>query len=278
MVDTLHRIEDLPDTDSRPSRLSPLVAVLAALWMVLGFLFVQLAALALVGPIRIEGQIGAPQAWQLALVQSIGIAVVVLVVALGVTSWRRLGVVGSPAGAFDAGWRLLMPVGLLVIGPTVGYALFSDRDVIHADIDLVRTLAFVVLAGAIALNEELWFRGLVVDQLERAGRPWLVVGAGAVLFGAPHVAASPASWLNAAAVTLAVAVPFTIARLHVRSIWPLVLWHALIDIWAFLHTASVVPQGSPSLVDALATLVLPALIAAGYVVWWRRRGTAQLTP
>jgi membrane protease YdiL (CAAX protease family) len=200
-----------------------------------------------------------------------------VLLATGVSSLRRVGAVDTPRGSFGAGMRLLLPVGALVLGPSIGFALAAGDPLLADGMTLPLAAALLLLAVAIAVNEELWFRGLVLDQLDRAHRPWLTVLGGAVLFGLPHVAATSASWLNAAAVTLAVAIPFTVVRLRVGSIWPLVAWHAAIDAWAFLHTASVVPEGTPSAGEAAVALVLPAIVAAGYLRWWSR-SRGELTP
>lgn len=262
--------EHPPRATAQPGR-----ALLAATGVVLLFLLVQATAFIVLDRLSVDldvaGGIDVRLALALMFVQVIGIGAVVLFVRFGSTTWRDLGMRDTPRGSFDRGWRLLMPVGLLVIAPTLGYAIASaDEPVIGDGVGLSLALAFVLLSIAIAVNEELWFRGLVVDRLERGGRDLLVIGGSALLFGLPHLGSTRASVLNAVAVTLAVGIPFTVARMRVRSLWPLIAWHALIDTWAFIHTGSVVAEGSPSLVDALVSLVLPALVAAGYVAWFMR--------
>lgn len=256
--------------------------MLGAVALVLLFVLVQgLAFGVLTGAgvdLDVERRIGVKQALALTVVQLAGIVSVVLLVLGGASTWRRLGITGSEPGSFDQGWRLLMPVGILLVAPSFGYALFSDASVVHDGITPTSALVFTVLAVAIGLNEELWFRGLVVDRLRAARRPWLTVYAASLLFGLPHVANTSASWVNAAAVTLAVAIPFTIVRLRCDTLWPLVAWHAVIDAWAFVHTSSVVAEGDPTLPEAFGLLVVPAIVGAGYVIWFRRGQRGGLTP
>ena len=168
--------------------------------------------------------------------------------------------------------RALAPVGILVIALPLGAVLASGDRVFDPDLSTALIAALVAAAIMIAISEELWFRGLLVDALESARTPWLTIVASSVLFGLPHLPGGPAAVVNAIAVTLAVGVPFTVVRLRGGSIVPLIAWHAIIDTWAFLHTASVTAQGSPSIGEAVATLVVPSLIAALGYVWWYRRG------
>jgi membrane protease YdiL (CAAX protease family) len=280
-----HEPHPAVDEPSAPPRTSTASAVLGAIALVLAFVIVQMLAFALLhalgGDVDVDGGLSATDALSIVAVQVAGVLVVVLAAArTGAAGWRRLGVTGSGSTAFVRGWTLLLPAGLVVVVPTLLWSLV-DGDVVDDGITIGSALAFVLLALAIALNEELWFRGLVVDRLQAAGRPWLTVLLGSVLFGLPHVGGTAATWLNAAAVMLAVAVPFTVVRLHVRSLWPMVAWHATIDAWAFLHTASVVAEGEPSLAELLAGLALPTIVACGYLLWFARReraAAAAITP
>ncbi len=213
----------------------------------------------------------------LVAVQLAGIAAVALLVATGASSWRRLGVLDQPAGSFGAGMRLLAPVGLLVVAPSLLFALFAGDPLLADHVTVGSGAALLALAIAIGVNEELWFRGLVVDRLQQARRPWLTVFAASVLFGLPHLSSGSASIVNAIGVTLAVAVPFTVVRMTCSSLWSMVAWHAIIDAWAFLHTSTVVATGSYELDEALVALVLPAALAVGYARWFVRR-RAALTP
>ena len=242
-------------------------------FVVLSFVLVQVLASALLFALDVDlditGGVSLAEATSIGAIQAAGIVAISVLVAIGHISWQRLAVRG-PRGSFAAGWRALLPVGLLVIGPTLALALAGDDPVIAPNVTPTLAIAFVALALLISINEELWFRGLLVDALDSARRPWLTIIGASVLFGLPHVGDTSAHLLNAIAVTLAVGVPFTVVRLRCGSLGPLIVWHALIDTWAFLHTASVTPEGSPDPGEIAASLVLPALVAIGYVVWYRR--------
>ncbi len=274
-IGTLARIE--PESEhiehdaAHAPRTSVASAAFGALALVIAFVIVQsVAFLALDGmgvDVDVETGLGVADALALVAVQAFGILVVAVAAASGFVGWRRLGVRGAPAGSGWRGMRLLLPAGLVVIGPTIVLAIV-DGDVFASDLTFSRAIAYVALAIVIAVNEELWFRGLLLDRLGAANKPWLTVVLGAVLFGLPHVGGSVATWLNAAAVTLAVAVPFLVVRLRVQSIWAMVVWHAVIDTWAFLHTSSVVAEGEPSVGELLGSLILPAIVATGYALWF----------
>lgn len=257
-----------------PARRPVPLIVLSAVGMVLLFILVQGAAIGLLdgigADIDLDGSLDFTDALQLSLVQLLGIVTVGLLVVGGVVSWRRLGLVGTPAGSARAGWRALLPVTLLVLGPSIGLALATGDDLVHPSISVMEALAVTLLAVLIGANEELWFRGVVVDQLGGAARPWLVIAVSSLLFGLPHWSGSAATTLNAVGVALAVGVPFACVRLRCGSLLPLIAVHALIDIWAFLHTASVLAEGNPSAGEVAAGLVLPACIAAGYLTWFAR--------
>lgn len=222
------------------------------------------------GSIDVHGVLGIDDALQLAAIQLAGIAAAVVLVLAGVGSWRRIGV-RAPRGAASRGLRALLPLGLLVIAPAAVVVVVTGGELVHPSVGAADVLAYTLLALCVSVNEELWFRGLVFDVLGGAERPWRVVLVSSLLFGLPHYAGGAAALLNTLAVTLAVGVPFALVRLRYPSLVPLVAWHAIIDTWAFLHTASAVPIGNPSTAELAAGLVVPAGVAAGYVAWFRRR-------
>ncbi|MCW2955657.1 MAG: family intrarane metalloprotease, partial [Thermoleophilia bacterium] len=253
----------------RPAVPTPVLRpLIAGLGIVLAFVVVQALAsslvLALPGVERIDLQpLSARDAILICLVQAFA-AAVALVWIHGGPGYAAAGLRTSVRRTWAA-TRALLPVGLLVLAPGIAVAV-ADGDVVDPAITPERAAAFVLLAIAISVNEELWFRGLVLARLRAGGRVWLPVFGSALLFGAPHITDEPASWLNAAAVTLAVGIPFAAVRVRYDSLWALIAWHAVVDIWAFVHTASLTPEGDPSVASAAATLVLPAAVAAGYVV------------
>lgn len=250
-----------------------MLAALLALLLVVAFAAVQSVTLGAMAAadwdIDVAGEIGVRDALQLSLMQVAGIAVALAMVASGVSSWRGIGLRAGP-GSVTRGGRALLPVGVLVIVPSLAYAAASSDSIVDPQLGPARAAAFVLLAVLIAANEELWFRGLVVDLLGGRARPVLVIILSAVLFGAPHYAGTSATLLNSIAVALAVGVPFAAVRLRHQSLLPLIAWHAVIDIWAFLHTASVVAEGDPTTAELAAGLFLPSLIAIAYLAWYLR--------
>lgn len=200
------------------------------------------------------------------------IALLVLGAALvpGAGGWRAVGL-RRPASDVHRAWRVLAPCGLMVVGPGIALAVSSsDTPVVDPGQSLGTSLVLVVLALAIGVTEELWFRGLVIARLRPDLGAWFAVVASAVLFGAPHAFGGPAAMLNAAGVGLAVGIPFAVVRVRVGALVPLIGWHAVIDTWAFLHSGSVEATGTPDASDIVAGLVLPGLLAAGYALWFAR--------
>lgn len=258
-------MRDIDAAPEQPPHHSRPLAVLAAAGLVLFFAALQGLVASIAGiAFDPEQPLGVATALDISVLHVAGIATALALVWGGLSSWRRIGVI-APRGSFARGLRMLAPVGLLVIGPPLVYALVTDARVVDERVGLPLAAALSLLALLIAIDEELWFRGLVVDRLGGATRPLFVVLSSAVLFGLPHYAGSSATLLNAAAVGLAVGIPFAVVRLRAGSIWPLVTWHFLIDAWAFLHTSSIVPEGAPSVGEIVAALVLPTLIALGYL-------------
>jgi membrane protease YdiL (CAAX protease family) len=200
-----------------------------------------------------------------------------------VRGWASLGL--QLRGRAQArGWWQLAPVGVLVIGPSLAAAALDDPGTIISHMSASTFVVFIVLAVLIAVAEELWFRGLVMAALDPVRSPWLAVVASSILFGLPHVLSSDAgvtaaTALNAAAVTLAIAIPFACVRVASRAILPMIGWHSVIDAWAFLHTASITAEGTPDIAEASVALIIPALVSLGYLSWLHRqkRGRTQST-
>jgi membrane protease YdiL (CAAX protease family) len=251
-------------------------ALLLGVATVLAFIFFDLLGAVVLhqfgAPVEITGDLQVGEVLTLCAMKVGSIVAALAFVWSGYTTWRRIGLDAPPGGA-GAGLRALAPVGVLVIGLPLGASLASGDPLFDPDLSSGLVVALVLASILIAISEELWFRGVLVDVLESARMPWLTIVAASVMFGLPHLPGGPAAAVNAAAVTLAVGVPFTIVRLRCGSIIPLIIWHTIIDAWAFLHTASVTAQGSPGVGEAVATLVVPALIALGYM-WWYQRGVA----
>lgn len=187
----------------------------------------------------------------------------------------------DPRARVGAGMLMLLPVLVLgVVLSIVATALGSDP-LIDPRLDLATGVALVVLATIISITEELWFRGLMMAGLGGERRPWLAIFASAVLFAAPHMDGSRASLANAGGVLLVIGIPFAVVRLLTHTLVPLIVVHAMVDAWAFLHTADAAATGSPSNGAIAASLVVPAFIAGGYLLAFRlsvRRRTTDPLP
>lgn len=247
--------------------------------MVLAYVTVQFLVVAVIAEglgwdLELSERIATRDALVLTLLDVVPITLFALLVAARWFDPLRVGV-RAAAGSFGAGMRLLAPACLVVLGPSVLIGATADGPLLAAGMTPARATAFVLLASLIAISEELWFRGAVVDAAARSGGTWLPLVASALLFGAPHYAGDSATLLNAVAVSLAVGIPFTIVRMRVGSIWAGVVWHTAIDAWAFLHTGGVSPTGSPDPTEMLVALVLPGLVAAGYLTWFARQTPAE---
>jgi len=209
--------------------------------------------------------------------------------ALLVAAWAMVPAVGGWKGLairdararFGAGMLMLAPIFVFgIVLSVLVTALAGDDPVINPDLDLKTGAVFVGLAIIIGWAEEVWFRGVLIAGLGGERRPWLTIFGSAVLFALPHFALDPsrATFSNTMGVLLIVGIPFAVVRLLTHTLLPLVICHAAVDAWAFLHTADISPSGSPSNSEIIASLVLPSLIAAGYVVAFKLSAHRRTTP
>lgn len=142
--------------------------------------------------------------------------------------------------------------------------------------------AYLVLAVAVGLNEEIWFRGLLLATLRRLGTRQAIIG-GSVVFGALHLtnffAGRPPLYLGLQ-FAFACLVGLMLAELVAitGSLWIGIIWHAVYDLAAL----SAGDELTPATLAGIATMT--ALLAA-YAVWlWRRLpedasdDTGRLTP
>lgn len=201
--------------------------------------------------------------WATSLAVALGWRVAVVTAAFGlpplaVEAFPDLGavVVNLLAAAIPLGviawlgwWR--MPW-LTTLRPRVWWPLlplavvYSSRLVFGWELSPAQTAGTVVLVLVAASSEELWSRG-VVQELLRAVRPlWRAVAVG-LLFGVGHVLSGLA--FDRELAYLAFQVPhatiqgFALAamRMHVVSIWPLVLLHAGGNLVVLAETPGAVP-------------------------------------
>ncbi len=129
-------------------------------------------------------------------------------------------------------------------------------------------LPLLALAAAAAINEEVWFRGLVLTALRARGVRFAAVGS-AVLFAVLHLAnaAGGASAPYAILQVLFAAVFGLVAAevaLITRSLLPGIAWHFAWDAASYL-------SGDGLDGRALVALGIVVALLAGYAVWlWRR--------
>lgn len=127
--------------------------------------------------------------------------------------------------------------------------------------------AYLVLAIAVAINEETWFRGIVLAVMRPAGiRTALIVSS--VLFGVLHLAnLAGGADLGAALLQVAFAVIFGLVAAELAivtgSLWPAVAWHAAWDFVNFLGGNAMSPL-------ALIGVALSCVVMLVYAIrLWR---------
>ena len=131
-----------------------------------------------------------------------------------------------------------------------------------------QAVAYAALSLSVGLNEEIWFRGLLLATLRRLGTRTAIIG-GSVVFGALHLTnffgGSPPLHLGLQ-FAFACLAGFVLAELVAAtgSLWLGIVWHFVYDLTALstgeeLNTAGLI---------ALATT---SAVLSVYAVWlWRR--------
>lgn len=136
--------------------------------------------------------------------------------------------------------------------------------------------AIVLLTVAVGVNEEVFFRGLILAALRRLGdRKAIVVSA--ILFGVLHLAglAGGATPLYAALqVVFAALFGLVAAQIVVLtgSLWPTIIWHVLYDTVSYLGGDQLTPV---TIGGAVANCVI---LAATAVILWRRIPATAASP
>lgn len=132
-------------------------------------------------------------------------------------------------------------------------------------------LAMLTLACAVAVNEDVWFRGIVMSVLRVAGVRTAVIGS-AVLSGLFHVA-NVAGGEDAAAAALQVAFAalfgVVAAQLVTRtgSLWPAIVWHAA---WDFVNDIGGNAMSASALVGIGAACAI--MLVYAIALWPRVNG------
>lgn len=123
--------------------------------------------------------------------------------------------------------------------------------------------AYAVLTPVVAVNEEVWFRGIVLAVLRSGGVRVAVVGS-SVLFAVLHLANLAGGEDPAAAVlqlVFAALFGFVAALLvvHTGSLWPAIAWHAA---WDFVNYLG----GNGSSAAALAGIAIACAVMGAYAI------------
>jgi len=106
-----------------------------------------------------------------------------------------------------------------------------------------QTALFIFLALTAGLCEEFLFRGFVMAAVTRAGlATWLVVVISAGMFGVAHLYQGKSGGLG----TGILGAVFALVRMAYHSLFPVVVWHAVLDIVAGIAGAKflVAPQAA----------------------------------
>lgn len=245
------------DPMSAPIKRRPLLTALS-LWFAMFLLYI------LAGGLSQQLQLASTQRTLLfgGLLSVVGLIIVAVQ-----RSWRAVGL-GAPTT-----WTFALP---LLVLPVINLARGF-----HADLGLTATLAVASLL--VGLNEELWFRGLILRALAPKGLNWAVWGS-AVLFGLLHLLNGLAGQdllvtLIQIAYAFVIGLCYALVRLKSGSIWPLILIHAATDLFAWTAQAGQIGSGS---VSSLFDLILPAVVVllfAGYSAYlWRSRKAEPVAP
>ncbi|GGC90445.1 hypothetical protein GCM10011512_16750 [Tersicoccus solisilvae] len=133
--------------------------------------------------------------------------------------------------------------------------------------------AYAVLVLMVAVNEEVWFRGIILAVLRPSGVRVAVIGS-SLVFGVLHLA-NLAGGAGAAESVLQVvfAVLFGVVAAELTlvtgSLWPAVVWHAAWDFANFLG-------GNATTATALTGIALACAVMLAYaVLLWRRASRAR---
>jgi membrane protease YdiL (CAAX protease family) len=167
----------------------------------------------------------------------------------------------APIGVRSVWWFLPLPVTVLIVLATQG---------VHVPPSVIA--AYGVLTVAVALNEEIWFRGIVLAVLQSKGARGAIIGS-SILFGVLHLANVFGGESTGAAVlqlVFALLFGFVAAELVVLTgtLWPVIAWHAAWDFTNYIGGNSTTGAAMTGVGIAIAVLLVYA------VVLWRR-GSAR---
>jgi membrane protease YdiL (CAAX protease family) len=202
---------------------------------------------------------------------NVGIVDVVVqsLLALGVLIW--LGWLRAAGFNGPLSWRDLY----LLWVPAL-LALFYLASAFVTPVSGVGVIVFAVIAALLTgLDEEARFRGVILQSLLPSG-PLAAAALSGLFFGLAHLNnllthVPPAIVLVQAVGAFLLGFGFAACRLRTRTIWPLILFHALYDLPADITLfnagkagAIIATLSTLSLVTIALVLIIPGLILACY--------------
>jgi len=143
---------------------------------------------------------------------------------------------------------------------------------------IVVLLVFTIIVG---INEELYFRGILVRRMRKIGAHKAIVIA-SVIFGVYHLANAIGGYKQPVYVLLQIVVAFVMGLVFAeivvitRSLWPVIVFHFAHDFISFLTGQdSSTNLGTAAIVLTVVQLVIYAVCA---VVFWKKAGVQQASP
>lgn len=170
---------------------------------------------------------------ELSLVAEVVLTVAVLLIVVAAFAWREVGI--NPPSDWRS-LRLLVLPALLVLIPFAGG--FEAP---------VETALWILVAGyaLTGVAEELFFRGIMLKVLGNM-RPMTAVSVAAILFGLVHlgnilIRGEPAVIAAQAVGAACFGFGYGALRLRTGTIWPLIILHALTDLFLQLGGLPLIP-------------------------------------
>lgn len=168
-----------------------------------------------------------------------------------------------PRGARTAWWFLPVPITVVIAVVTQG---------VHLSVPAMA--AYALLTIVVAVNEELWFRGIILAILRSGGVRAAVIGS-SVMFGVLHLSnLAGGESLEAGILQLVFAVLFGIVAAELAvvtgSLWPAIGWHAA---WDFANYVGGNAANGAALIGVGA--VCAVMLVYAVALWGRVRQTSS---
>ncbi|GAB3237211.1 hypothetical protein GCM10027346_28500 [Hymenobacter seoulensis] len=188
--------------------------------------------------------------------------------------WNPVQFTGQEKGWLYALLPLLVPALVMVLSVVqlLGLPDWQQRffeELVHEPV-----AAFLVGVVAVPILEEVLFRGVILQALLRAYRPWVAIGQSALLFGIIHF--NPAQSLG----TALIGVVLGWLYYRTRSLWLCISIHALNNLLAFASMIWPVGKAADSPGILLATspgLYIGLVLLSALVLFLVLRRVQQTT-